>query len=600
MKEDIRKSKRRRWILSILLIVALLCPNMMNVTAPTFATDISDSTDIEIKDFTLTNQSGEIPPGGFYSYDRFYINILWSAKNRNNSIHEGDYFMITLPEAFRFRKNHSACNFDILTPDKTTTVARALVTPGPGDKGGTVKVTFTDYVEGRYDIMGDIKLQANLNTSVVPHYGEVEFKISISSRVKTVKTDIKRPEPIQDEAFHKWGGGDNEDKANWTLRINHKKANLTGVIITDRLETDDGNLDGIEYIPESFKLSEVEMDDIGRVYNNISTIDLASSPKFELAPDKKSFKYDFGDINGKQYMLRYQSTYRSGMVLKNHATLESHAKKYERRSSFSLQSSEGHGLGHLTGKLKIIKIDDSSVPKKIKGAKFLITSVADNKTFTRESDDNGEIFLDRLLPGEYKIKELEVPAGYILDNTEYTVTVVEGNVAVKTITNKRRPPGGGSSKPEKTKVAIKKRWDGKERDSIKVHLYADGKLIASKEITKAMGWTYEFTDLDKYNGGKQIKYTIKEDPLDGYSSIIEGNADDGYIIINKATPPPDREIKHEDEKPGEDPTDTTPEAKPLPKTGDGLNPSDYGIMFVVAGFILLVVGILRYRHGKKI
>ena len=40
--------------------------------------------------------------------------------------------------------------------------------------------------------------------------------------------------------------------------------------------------------------------------------------------------------------------------------------------------------------------------------------------------------------------------------------------------------------------------------------------------TAAGGWTFKFTDLYKYKDGKEIKYTITEDPVVGYSTSIEG------------------------------------------------------------------------------
>ena len=152
------------------------------------------------------------------------------------------------------------------------------------------------------------------------------------------------------------------------------------------------------------------------------------------------------------------------------------------------------------------------------------------------------------MPGQYKIKEIFVPAEYVLDPAEQEVTITKGNVEVRTIKNKLKPSGGfGGNTPEKTKISVKKRWDGKILDSVTVHLYANGKKIASKEITKAMGWTYEFTDLDKHDaGGNEIKYTIAEDALGGYDSKIEGNADDGFLLINKEIPPPDKKIKPDD------------------------------------------------------
>ena len=91
---------------------------------------------------------------------------------------------------------------------------------------------------------------------------------------------------------------------------------------------------------------------------------------------------------------------------------------------------------------------------------------------------------------------------------------------------------------ERTNITVEKNWsddnnrDNKRPASITVNLFADGKKVKSQQITAADGWKYSFTDLPKYNDdGKEIKYTITEDAVAGYTSSI-----DGYNITNTYTP----------------------------------------------------------------
>ena len=44
-------------------------------------------------------------------------------------------------------------------------------------------------------------------------------------------------------------------------------------------------------------------------------------------------------------------------------------------------------------------------------------------------------------------------------------------------------------------------------------------------------WTYEFTDLPKYEGGKAITYSIDEEAVEGYTKTVEG-----YNLKNSYTP----------------------------------------------------------------
>ncbi len=91
--------------------------------------------------------------------------------------------------------------------------------------------------------------------------------------------------------------------------------------------------------------------------------------------------------------------------------------------------------------------------------------------------------------------------------------------------------------PGKTSVNGSKTWndndnqDGKRPESIKINLYADGKLQASKTVTEADGWSWTFDNLDKYANGKEIEYTITEDVVAGYTTAVNG-----YNVINTHNP----------------------------------------------------------------
>ena len=76
--------------------------------------------------------------------------------------------------------------------------------------------------------------------------------------------------------------------------------------------------------------------------------------------------------------------------------------------------------------------------------------------------------------------------------------------------------------------------DGKRPDKIKVFLNktVDGVTtkVAEQEVTAA-DWSYKFTDLPKYEGGKEITYSIDEEPVEGYKKDI-----DGYNLKNSYKP----------------------------------------------------------------
>ncbi len=141
--------------------------------------------------------------------------------------------------------------------------------------------------------------------------------------------------------------------------------------------------------------------------------------------------------------------------------------------------------------------------------------------------------------------------------------------------------------PGKTSIQVTKAWedkndqDGKRPASVTIKLLADGKETGKTlTLTKANNWTGSFTDLDEYKGGKKIEYTVKEEPVgNGYTSVITGSVEDGYVVTNVRTPniPP--------EKPN----------KTLPKTGDGFNAGLYVTLMGLSGLLLITIGVRKRR-----
>ena len=124
--------------------------------------------------------------------------------------------------------------------------------------------------------------------------------------------------------------------------------------------------------------------------------------------------------------------------------------------------------------------------------------------------------LDDMSAGQkitYTVKEVSVPEGYTLVST-----VTEDNVT--TITN--------SYAPEKISLNGNKTWndadnqDGVRPESITIRLYANGQLKDTKIVTEADGWSWSFTGLDRFADGEEIKYTISEDAVAGYTTTVNG------------------------------------------------------------------------------
>lgn len=154
-------------------------------------------------------------------------------------------------------------------------------------------------------------------------------------------------------------------------------------------------------------------------------------------------------------------------------------------------------------------------------------------------DENGKLY-------RYTIKEQSIE-GYAVQlsgnqNNGYTLTNI----------------------PETT-VQVEKKWNGDPTNQVEISLLSDGTVKEKAIITAADDWKHIFTNLPKFDAedGHVIRYEVKETPINGYTSLISGDATSGYLVTNtKDTTPP-----------GPNPPSPDPYTPPSPVTpGRPVNP----------------------------
>ena len=503
-----------------------------------------DRVNTKITKFEIKDENGNpIPPGHVHGYyNRFRLEMDWDASVYGKKLQAGDYFTITLPKQFKFPTEGPAVDFPLYAPDGHTVIARAHVNSNGADGGGTVKVTFTDYVVNRENIKGNLFLDAAFAHKNINAGGPNTIVVSINGVQTSVTINIGEKPGLNNEVFAKWGAkvaGD-VNKAKWTLRINHKKGHFSNVVIKDELFVSSGKLPpSIHYLKETFVLKEVEMDKDGSVTNIKQTYNYEQLKKYIKFLDNDT-KFEFslsamlGNTSGKQFSMEYNSTYIPQLKLKNKGSFTSTEESGSSSSYFLSAQAGGGGQGDLNQKIKIIKIDEEDNTKKLANAKFRITKVADGSTFELTTDSNGEAISEKLDPGKYKIKEIGAPTGYIPDGKEYDLTITGGEALFYTVKSKR----------SKVKINVEKAWqdandqDGKRPKEITVKLLADNQETGKQLTLKASeGWKGSFENLDEYKDGKKIKYTIKELSVgEGYTSVISGSSEDGFKVTNAREP----------------------------------------------------------------
>ena len=188
---------------------------------------------------------------------------------------------------------------------------------------------------------------------------------------------------------------------------------------------------------------------------------------------------------------------------------------------------------------------------------------------------------------EYKVKEVVVKG--------YTSTITTDKDGKYTITNEYTP--------EKIAVSGQKTWiDNNDQDrirpaSITVALLANGKETGKTAIATAeTGWKYEFTELDRYQNGKAIEYTVKEVGVPtGYTAT-----ETGINVTNTHTPEKTSVKGKKIWKGDENHKDARPASITVKLFANGKDTGKTAIASEASGWTYEFTGLDRYQEGKEI
>ena len=513
-EEQAMKKRFYCMMLSVLMVLGTLLP-AFRVSAES-GRNISPN--VNITKFTITNGQGK-ELNKFYSWSRFRVNLEWNAQKYGNTLKRGDYFEVKLPDKFKFIGDSAAVDFPIYGLDGKTVYGKGHIDVKK-EGGGTLRVTLNEKVENLYNVKGKVSMESLFNYSKIKIGGKNKLEIEINGKKIPKDIDIEKPGKI-DEILTKWPSriNENANEVRWNVRFNVNGRSFKNVAFEDKLTVEKGDFNGLHFIKDSFILEKVVFDEYGNVKRLISKENVSNRVKFSENGTK--FRLELGNVNnGDQYMLRYKSTYKPNIVIKNRLKMISQGESKEVFSRYKSALSNGSIEGDLLGKIKIIKVDAENKQMPLKGAKFKITNKATNQTFELVTDEKGEAVSDKLVKGTYEITEIEAPAGWIKNDEIINVAVKDDVAVIKTITNKRA----------KTEVKVNKTWVGKKASSVKVNLLADGKKIDQVTLSEENNWQHTFKNLNKFkdDGKTEIKYTVEEEKINGYDTEIKENSKYNY------------------------------------------------------------------------
>ncbi|WP_443725129.1 SpaA isopeptide-forming pilin-related protein [Ruminococcus bicirculans (ex Wegman et al. 2014)] len=231
------------------------------------------------------------------------------------------------------------------------------------------------------------------------------------------------------------------------------------------------------------------------------------------------------------------------------------------------------------GKISGKKVDENE--KSLENALFGLFAVdtaeftADNAYMTAVSDENGHFEFDKIPYGEYIVREIEAPTGYILSDESYPVTISEdGEVIEIKAVNKstkvrisKQDITTGEELPGATLQIIDE--DGnvvEEWVSTDEAHFIEGKLIAGKEYTLR-----ETIAPDGYEIANEISFTVNED-----GSVTE------VVMYDEHTP--DLE---------------TPPTVTIDTPNTGVSADNSAELYLVAAAVIMAFGMVICKRNDK-
>lgn len=194
---------------------------------------------------------------------------------------------------------------------------------------------------------------------------------------------------------------------------------------------------------------------------------------------------------------------------------------------------EGGQVVPTEGALRIVKLLDLETESiALPGVSFKLFhqdgSPVDGYEDPLTTNELGYVDTDRLDPGEYYIQEVDAPGYVEFDPTvKYPFLISAGNASAIGLTIHNQL---------KTElVHVQKVWNDTflVHPEVTINLLANNIKVDELKLNHANDWKGLFDHLPMNDSeGNKIVYTVSEDPIDGYESVITPYVPSGFVITN--------------------------------------------------------------------
>ena len=503
-------------------------------------------TDIDLLDASDTKQNVS-SEGDFELRTNlaYKLRVTFDLKQYNEHLNNGDYFTFDIPAPMAVYEGSQ----DLIDPTTKVTIGEAEVTSNGTDQGGKAKITLKNLDKYLEKTGGDKVKDVSGNFSVSFRFLKDQNKTRInfnSSSLKQEVTHIYSSKTIDGpkvgtENYAKIGGRAALESWNspklaeigsvskgdawsvWRVRVNTEKQDLgQNIVLHDTIPNDDTSYTPAQYIPETLKVYKADIT-VGTSAVPDDAVLLTEGQDYTVSWNENYTSFDIIFKDGTtSYIVSYNTTTpNDGSKVGNRVALSladgtKLAQNTSRPGALDMTAEatsliSGTIVASTAYQIKIHKTDAFTLAP-VSGAVYTVTAADDASETTEVTTNEKGVALtktyDQKWEGKtFKIKEKTAPAGYKLDEKEYTVKL---GAAGSTIHLKDEPV------PAVFNVTAKKVVEGRadklpKADEFTFNLFTAENLKepVAKAKSKADG-TITFENL-QVKGAGTYHYIIKED-----------------------------------------------------------------------------------------
>ena len=359
----------------------------------------------------ISNDQGGNLDSEISQWDKFRVNATFNLDGKD--VKEGDTTELTLENPIIIKST----DFEIRDPKSNEIIAQAKVDAVTKK----ITLTYTKFVETHSDVSGNFFFYAAVDSGKQKQNGDVPVKVNVNNKLK-FEGKVKYGVIGSDNTFvlfkTSWIATADNKTIGYRVSVNRTKENINNAKVVDTLQ-----FGSAQYDKDSFRILKGEWKQVNGKWKLENAQDVTAN--YTVTVTNNSFEINLGNVTSEdqfqiEYKVQLNYTPVDGESFTNNVSILGNDNVVaDAKSNTKIQIAGGTGVGYVYT-ITVHKTDNKNQP--LKGAKFQIIREANQQVIGEyTTNDNGNITVKNLLKDKYIIKEIEAPAGYIIDVPETIV-----------------------------------------------------------------------------------------------------------------------------------------------------------------------------------